>query len=500
MDRGRTAVSLGELIESAPEGAAVHAGGATITRDELIARADSLASRLGSAGVEPGNVVAVMLPNGPDAVAALFGVWRAAAVHAPFNPRAAGDEIVAASSAVQPTAVVTTEEHVGRFGDEVGVVVAGPDGWVIRRASTRTAARRDDRVALIQFTSGTTGRPKPVPLRHDTVLDLLDRVLGTLRGRGNRKATDRPPMPNLIPVSLSLWAGIYQVLFAFRVGAPVVLMERFDASEFATLVRRFDIRSTVLPPAALVMLADDESIDDLSPLRMVRSISAPLSPAQARRFRDRFGVLVMNSYGQTELGGEVVGWSAADVREHGEQKLGSVGRPHAGVEVRVAEVEGEPLAPREVGELQVRTPATAGGGVGPDFAERLTVDGWFRTGDIGHIDVDGFVWVEGRVSDMVNRGGLKVFPAQVEEVLLAAPGVRDAAVVGIPDDRLGEVPWAFVVLSAGHHDVERLVGWCRARLSPYKVPVRVVAVDALPRNEVGKVLKRDLAARARSET
>ncbi len=134
-------------------------------------------------------------------------------------------------------------------------------------------------------------------------------------------------MPNLVPVSLSLWAGIYQVLFAFRVGAPVVLMERFEPSEFARLVQQFGIRSTVLPPAAMTMLSDDESIRDLAPLRMIRSITAPLSPAQARRFRDRFGVVVLNSYGQTELGGEVVGWNAADARAHGEEKLGSSAVP-----------------------------------------------------------------------------------------------------------------------------------------------------------------------------
>jgi acyl-CoA synthetase (AMP-forming)/AMP-acid ligase II len=218
---------------------------------------------------------------------------------------------------------------------------------------------------------------------------------------------------------------------------------------------------------------------------------------QARRFRDRFGVLVMNSYGQTELGGEVVGWSAADAREHGERKLGSVGRPHAGVEVCVA---GGGDDDRDRGELLVRTPSTATGGVGAGFADRLTADGWFRTGDIGRVDTDGFVWIEGRVSDMINRGGLKVFPAQVEDVLLAAPGVRDAAVVGMADDRLGEVPWAFVVLAAGGHDVERLAAWCRERLSPYKVPVRFVEVDALPRNEMGKVVKRDLLSRARADT
>jgi acyl-coenzyme A synthetase/AMP-(fatty) acid ligase len=308
-----------------------------------------------------------------------------------------------------------------------------------------------------------------VALHHERVLEGFDQVLGTLRGRSTEPA--KAPMPNLVPVSLSLWAGMYQVLFAFRVGAAVVVMDGFDTAEFAELVRRFGIRSTVLPPAAMVMLADDERIDDLAPLRYVRSISAPLSPLQARRFRDRFGISVLNGYGQTELGGEVVGWSAADSKAFGDDKLGAVGRPHRGVEVRTDE---------GTGELLVRIPGR--------------IDDWQRTGDVARIDGDGFVWIEGRVSDMVNRGGLKVHPGEVEEVLRLSSAVADAAVVGVPDDRLGEVPVAFVVESEPVTDAE-LESLCRQHLAPYKVPVRFGRVDALPRNEAGKVVKRQLIER-----
>ena len=291
-------------------------------------------------------------------------------------------------------------------------------------------------------------------------------------------------MPNLIPVSLSLWAGIYNVCFAFRAHAPVVLLEPFETTEFAALVARYAVRSVVLPPAAMAMLADDPTVTSLTPLRLVRSITAPLSPFLARRFRDRFGVDVLNSYGQTELGGEVIGWSAADLRAFGATKLGAVGRPHPGVEVRVVD-----------GELQVRTGAALGESAdGRTFGDRLAADGWFRTGDLARVDDDGFVWIEGRVAEMINRGGLKVYPAEVEEVLRTAPGVRDAAVVGAPDERLGEVPVAFVVADPGLHDTA-LDAHCRAVLAPYKVPVRFVPLDALPRNEVGKVVTRDLVAR-----
>jgi acyl-CoA synthetase (AMP-forming)/AMP-acid ligase II len=143
------------------------------------------------------------------------------------------------------------------------------------------------------------------------------------------------------------------------------------------------------------------------------------------------------------------------------------------------------------GELWVRTAASRTSTA--ELGDRIDGEGWVRTGDCGRVDDDGFVWIEGRVSDMVNRGGLKVFPGEVEEVLRDAPGVEDVAVVGVPDERLGEVPVAFVV---GRFDAADLDAHAREHLAPYKVPVRFEPVDALPRNEIGKVLTRELAARA----
>ena len=484
-------MGLAELLfgdEGDDDALLVHAGGVDHSLGAVRARAAAVAEAL--AGIDAGQPVGVMLPNGADLVAALFAVWRAGGVYVPLNPRLAATDLAHVLDSVEPATIVTTAAHVDRFAGPP-IVVLGDDGdsdgerGLTTRPGTPGERRFDPGTALVQFTSGTTGRPKPVLLEHEGVLTLLDNVIGTLRSGPSGK----PPMPNLVPVSLSLWAGIYQVLFARRVGAPVVVMDGFDPPEFARLVERFGIRSTVLPPAAMAMLSDDGRVTTLAPLRYVRSITAPLSPVQARRFHERFGIALLNCYGQTEIGGEIVGWSAGDWKAHGLAKLGAVGRPHAGVEVR-----SDPAT----GELQVRTPAlSAGYADGADLADRLTADGWFRTGDVGRVDDEGFVWVDGRLSDMVNRGGLKVFPAEVEEVLRLAPEVAEAAVVGVPDDRLGEVPWAFVVPAPGGDvDPTTLERLCREHLAPYKVPVEFRAVDALPRNEVGKVLARSLVEQA----
>lgn len=481
-------MSLAGLLDGLPD-IAVHTVHSHTSRGDLVSSAGRLATTLTEVGLSAGEVVAVMLPNDATTIAALFGTWCAGGVYTPLNPRAADAELVSQLDTLRPVAVITTPDHAERFSAFDLPVVTGVDlAWSATLSAERpTDPRRyDSDVALLQFTSGTTGQPKPVPLRHATVLDLIDRLLAKLRGAKPPSAkVDRIPMPNLVPLSLSLWAGIYQVLFAFRAGSGVVLMDRFSPADFAALVRRHQLRSTVLPPAALTMVLHDDSVTDLGPLKIVRSITAPLSPVQAGRFRDRFGVLVLNSYGQTELGGEVVGWSAADAREWGETKLGSVGRPLPGIDVTISD-----------DEVLVRTPTTLARKIDPAFLDRLTDEGWFHTGDLGWFDDDGFLWLDGRVSDMINRGGLKVFPGTVEDVLVAADGVRDAAVVGIPDERLGEVPWAFVVRGDDSLSEDDLVAWCRERLTPYRVPTRIVFVDELPRNDVGKVVKRQLASMA----
>ena len=434
----------------------------SLTAGEARAGARRIAADIGAAGIGPGRAVAVQLPNGPDAVVAMAGVWLAGCVYVPVNHRAPALELARVDELIAPSTLINV------------------DGWHPRPAG-RTYA---EGTAFVLWTSGTTGAPKAILHTHDAYLELLDRVLGPLRGDG-APGPARRPTPNLIPVSLALNAGIYNTLFGLRAGAAIVIMDRFETSTFAALVRRFEIRSTVLPPAAIAMLNDDDAITDLTPLRYVRSITAPLSPLQARRFTAKFSSFVLNGYGQAEIG-EVIGWTAADAKAHPD-KVGAVGRPHPGVDIRFG----------DGGRLWVRPPQRASGYAGgADLADRVDADGYVDTGDIGRVDEDGFVWIDGRAGDVINRGGNKVFPGDVEEVLCLSPDVTDAAVVAMPDDRLGEVPVAFV--TGGPVDPAALELLCRDHLVAYKVPVAFHLIDVLPRTEAGKVRRAELAARLQS--
>ena len=430
----------------------LHTVDETMTAGEARARVAELVPEL---AVEPGQAVAVVLPNGPELVCTMVAIWEAGGVYVPVNPRLPSSEVEQVVADTEPALLVTAE----------GIAPVG--------GAARTYP---DDVAFVVWTSGTTGRPKPILHTHTAYLELLDRVLGPLRAGGAQGGGEKKtPMPNLIPVSMALNAGIYNAMFGLRAGAALVMMDRFRPETFAELVRRFEIRSTVLPPAAMAMLTDS-AVTDLAPLRYIRSITAPLSPLQARRFVERFpGTFILNSYGQAEMG-EVIGWTAADAKAHPE-KIGAVGRPHPGVEIRLS----------DDAHLLVRPPNAA---VGID--ERRDAEGFIDTGDLARIDDDGFVWIEGRASDLINRGGNKVYPESVEEVLRLHPAVEECSVVGVPDERLGEVPVAFVVGSPVE-DAE-LDAHCRDHLVPYKVPVAFRWIDELPRSEVGKVLRRDLVA------
>ena len=489
-----TTVTTGDLARILAEhpgdadAAVLHTQTDAVTLAELRAAVATLATQLSAAGVEPGMSVACLADDGFGTITAAFAAWTAGAVFVPLNARLTDPEIASALFATTPAAVVTRQAE--RVAIETPMLLrTGRLTWKTSgNRCSHAPTRYDDDAALVMRTSGTTGAPKSVVLRHTGIVAGIDTVANQLRSKS--QASGRPPMPNLIPTSLALWAGLWNTLFGLRVGAPVIMLDSFNTSAYAELVKRFEIRSTVLAPAMMTMLTNDESITDLAPLRSVRSITAPLTPVQARSFHAKFGVAVMNSYGQTELGGEVVGWTAADTREYGETKLGAVGRAHPGVVLKVVDESFTESAVDQVGEVWISSPYPSQ--ADESLQERLR-DGFLQTGDLGRVDAEGFLWLDGRIADLINRGGMKVVPQEVEEAFRTLPGVADVCVAGVPDDRLGEVPVAWVIRLPGVVlSGADLINATRATLSAYKIPVTVRFVEEFPRSEIGKVLRRDL--------
>jgi acyl-coenzyme A synthetase/AMP-(fatty) acid ligase len=327
------------------------------------------------------------------------------------------------------------------------------------------------------LTSGTTGPPKRVDLGTDL---LIRTMAGAKHYESNAGSVERPVLRGgvaIVNAPLVHLGGLFRVLQCVLDGRSFVLLPRFEVARWAEAVRRYRPKTASLVPAALRMVLDsDLTRDDLAGLLSVVSGTAPLDPADAEAFFERFGVPVLTSYAATEFGGGVAGWNLADHRKYAASKRGSVGRAHPGCDLRVVTEEGRELPPDEVGLLEVRA---------AQFGDDAP---WIRTTDLARIDADGFLWIVGRADQTIIRGGFKVHPDQVGSVLERHPSVRAAVVVGVPDARLGEVPFAVVEARPGHTiDSGELLAYARERLAPYEVPVEMRCVEQLPRTDSGKV-------------
>jgi acyl-coenzyme A synthetase/AMP-(fatty) acid ligase len=322
------------------------------------------------------------------------------------------------------------------------------------------------------LTSGTTGPPKRIDLTYDM---LARSVIGP--------EPDRSPPPTelrhgvaIVNAPLVHIGGVFRVLQCICEARPFVLLDRFELDRWADAVRRHRPRAVSLVPAALRMvLHSDLTREDLASVRAVTSGTAPLSAEDADAFTAKFGIPVLTSYAATEFGGGVAGWTLADYQKYWRVKRGSVGRPSLGAQLRVVDDDGTPLGPGDDGLLEVKP-----GQLGPSAA-------WMRTTDVARIDEDGFLWILGRADQAIIRGGFKVMPDDVRAALEGHPAVRGAAVVGRPDDRLGETPVAMVELrDAVSTDAAALVEFLRVRLARYEIPADIAIVDQIPRTPSGK--------------
>ncbi len=343
-----------------------------------------------------------------------------------------------------------------------------------RRAAQRSRARPGTAVRML--TSGTTGPPKRVDLSFGT----LERVLvGAKHYESNRDATVRLRSGVAVVNSpLVHLGGLFRVLQCVSDGRPFCLLERFTVDAWVDAVRRHRPATVSLVPAALRMVLEaDVDPADLASARSVVSGTAPLDPNDADAFNDKYGIPVLGTYAATEFGGSVAGWNLEDHRAFWVQKRGSVGRVHAGSELRVVDPDsGCAEAPGVEGLLEVK-------------AGQLGGDAWVRTTDLARLDDDGFLWILGRADQAIIRGGFKVRPDDIKTVLERHPAVRGAAVVSRTDRRLGAVPVAVVELRPGSEACgpAELLEYAAGALARYELPTEVHVIECLPRTESGKV-------------
>jgi acyl-CoA synthetase (AMP-forming)/AMP-acid ligase II len=467
-------------------------------------RANQVARALIQHGVVAGDRVALHLHSHHcfEWIISYAGIHRAGAVMVPVNTRLSSDEVVTILEHAEPTAIITdgdlapiAAKVAARMPIRAVFSVDGSDTpehftWSSLRefdTSTIDVAVGLDDIADIMYTSGTTGLPKGVLVRHRNVAMIPN---GAPAWTGNGWLHGAP---------LFTFAGMSFVYNPMKMGLAGWYLPKFDTDRWFDIAEQHRPTMCMLVPAMAELLVASPrfATSDLSGFAMVSIGSAPLAPATLTRMQQKMApASVTNSYGMTEAGPAYI----VMPRDEATVRIGSVGRPIPPAEVKVVDPDRDtPCAPGEVGELLVRMPGKRREYYKDDAATAATwtEDGWLRTGDLAHLDDDGFVYISGRLKDMIIRGGNNIYATDVEAVLLEHPDIQEAAVVGVPHAVLGEDVGAFVVTRAGcmvtRDDVD---GFCATRLADYKRPRHVWFVTELPRNATGKVLKHELRATA----
>jgi long-chain acyl-CoA synthetase len=454
---------ISDVLALQPDDAAIEYDGEWSTWRQVA----ELANRVALVGETE---VGMLLRNRPTHVGALLGVLLGGGTVVTINP-SRGDDRTRADIAALNLPVV-----VGEPDDLASMVPVGPtaipmSGLDAAPQVTAPSAGRPG-VAVRMLTSGTTGPPKRIDLTYDM---LARSVIGPEPERSAAPTEVRRGVA-IVNAPMVHIGGVFRVLQCVCEARPFVLLDRFEIKQWADAVRRHRPRAVSLVPAALrTVLHSDLTRDELASIHAVTSGTAPLSAEDADAFTEKFGIPVLTSYAATEFGGGVAGWTLADYQKYWQVKRGSVGRPSLGAQLRVVDDDGTPLGPDQPGLLEVKP-----GQLGPS-AE------WMRTTDMARIDGDGFLWILGRADQAIIRGGFKVMPDDVRTALESHLAVRGAAVVGRPDDRLGETPVAMVELrDAASTDAAALVEFLRTRLARYEIPTNIAIVDQIPRTPSGK--------------
>lgn len=490
---------LSNHAEQAPDQAATLFEGRATTYRELLSQALTVAQFLRSQGRERGDRIGYLGKNSDHYFALFFAVARLGCVLVPLNWRLAEEELAF---------IVVDSEMNCLFSDaefaELAMRLAGAGGlshFLLDGALLESRAEKpllpnyvpDPQAVVFQvYTSGTTGRPKGAMLTSRNML--------ALREPGYRAGLHWFPAPactvgQVLPVAHI--AGTAYALFGFYAGARVVITREFDAGSLPELIARENISHILLAPAAMqLMLEHPASADaDFSSLAYITYGAAPIPEALLRQALDRIGCGFVQMYGMSEAAGGVVALQPEDHTSGIPGRLRSAGTAMPGAEIGIVDDDWKLLKSGITGEIVVRSASVMPGyWKRPDAnAEVFGPDGWMRTGDVGRIDDDGYLYVLDRAKDMIISGGENVYPAEVENAIFGHPDVADVAVVGAPSARWGEEVVALIVPRAGTSpDLASILAWLDGRLARFKLPKQVVLADSLPRNAGNKLLRRVL--------
>ena len=483
--------------QRAADRAVIIPDGPAVSYAEFGDEIERAAELLAGAGVQPGRAVSIALPNGLDFLIAFLAVARAGAIAAPLNPAYTADEFgfymkdAEAQLAILPPGEHAARDAATRLGvPTIEAALNDVGKIVLTRGGDTLTARRDapppssDDIALFLHTSGTTSRPKGVPLTHGNLAASIANIKRTYALTPDDVAMVVMPLfhvHGLIGVSLS----------TLNSGGSLVVPPRFSASRFwADRQAAAATWYSAVPTIHQILLAraDDDDAPHSS-FRFIRSCSSALAPAVFEQLEARFGAPVLEAYGMTEASHQM----SSNLLPPGARMPGTVGKG-TGVEIGIMDDAGNLMDTGERAEVVIKGDnVTRGYHNNPQANAEAFTNGWFRTGDQGFLDADGTLTLTGRIKELINRGGEKISPLEVDAALLQHPSVAEAVCFGVPDAKYGEAVQAAVVCSGGV-DEAAIRAYCGERLAGFKVPDRVYIVDTLPRNATGKIQRRHIAA------
>jgi acyl-CoA synthetase (AMP-forming)/AMP-acid ligase II len=465
-----------------------------VTYDQLRQQVDALGKELSQLGLGKGDRIAMALPNGLEVVASFLAAATVGTA-APLNPAYTREEFKFYLEDTEARALIVppagAHEARAAAGDDILLIEANIDRTnrvrfsSNRKPSARASENPDDDIALILHTSGTTSRPKRVPLSHANLMTSARNVSETYQLTSADVSLCVMPLFHVHGLVASTLATLFT-------GGTVVVPPKFNALSFWSTVRDHGATwYSAVPTIHQVLLSRAKGArpSGAEQLRFIRSCSAALAPQTMADIEESFGVPMLEAYGMTEAAHQM----ASNPLPPGARKAGSVGRGTA-VEIAVLNEAGDQLPPGTVGEVSIKGPNVFGGYEGNAEANAESFShGWFRTGDQGHLDDEGYLTLVGRLKELINRGGEKISPREIDETLLTHPAVAEAVCFGIADRVYGEEVAAAVVLKGAATESD-LIAHCRSSLSDFKCPTTIYIVESIPRTATGKIQRRNVAA------